>query len=74
MLSEALAKDDLLSVAIATDGVFSVSSAKENDLSEVPSGATSRPLKLFYSFPHPTTTSHLKSFFYLDEGSYYDKF
>jgi hypothetical protein len=47
--SIALAKDDLLSIAIATDGVFSIASAEENDLSEVPSEATSRPFKLFYS-------------------------
>jgi hypothetical protein len=63
VLSIALAKEDLLPIAIATDGVFSVASAEENDLSEVPSGATSRPFKLFYSLPQFTTTSQLKFFF-----------
>ena len=57
------------SIASATDGVFSVASAEENDLSEVPSEATSRPFKLFYSLQHSETTSSIKKFFYLDEDS-----
>jgi hypothetical protein len=63
VFSVASPKEDLLSEALATD----------DDLSEVLSEPTSCPFKLFYSFPHPTTTSPRKPFFYLDDDFDYDE-
>jgi hypothetical protein len=59
----------VFSAASALENLLSVALAKDNDLSKVPSGATSRPFKLFYSLPQSTTTSPLKPFFYLEEDS-----
>jgi len=72
--SIALATYGVSSVASAMEHLLSVALAKDDDLSEVPTGWTSRPIKPFCYFPLSTTISPINPFFYLDEDSDCEKF